>query len=75
MTLYSPDSNVIFLVFKLIMAWLSNSQSSPSNVGYGVVPSTISITSKSALVRTPSKLDEYNRGTLSQMCMVLCLSE
>jgi hypothetical protein len=54
MTLYSPDSNVIFPVFKLIMAWLSNAQSKPSNTGYGVVPSTISITSKSSLLRTPS---------------------
>jgi hypothetical protein len=33
MTLYSPDSKVIFLVFRLIIAWLSNSQSNPSKDG------------------------------------------
>jgi hypothetical protein len=33
MTLYYPASNVIFLVFKFIMAWLSNAQSRPSNAG------------------------------------------
>jgi hypothetical protein len=55
MTQYSPDSNVIFLVLKLIMAWLSNAQSSQSNVGYGVLPFTIYITSNSTLVCTPSK--------------------
>jgi hypothetical protein len=55
MNLYSPDSNVIFIVFKLNIEWLSNSQSIPSNVGYVVVPSTISITLNYAIVHTPSK--------------------
>jgi hypothetical protein len=33
MTLYSPNSKVIFLIFGFIISWLSNAQSNPRNVG------------------------------------------
>jgi hypothetical protein len=50
----SPTSNIISLFFRLIMAWLSKTHSSPINDGYGWFSSTISITSKLVRVRTPS---------------------
>jgi hypothetical protein len=39
--LYISDSKIVFLVFRLIIGWLSKSQHIPNNVGCGEVLSTV----------------------------------
>jgi hypothetical protein len=53
--MYSPYSKIIFLVFKLIIAWLSKAQSKLKKDRYGKLLSTMSMTSKSSMVCTPSR--------------------
>jgi len=53
-TLSYPTSNIISLLFRLIMAWLLKAHSSPINIGYGLFSSTISLTLKYVTLHTPS---------------------
>jgi hypothetical protein len=55
-TFKSPTSNIISLLFKFMIVWLSKYHSNPISVGYGLLSSMISITSKFSMLRTPSIL-------------------